>query len=118
MIDAKGAACAAHLRYGSDHNPGITRVRNGAACDFIDTDGSVITEPDVIARIKKLAIPPAYTDVWICCDRPQAVGRRQHQCHAKQRKIRDEAKCQVLPDQNLLSSPIVMACSITCSATT
>lgn len=96
-------------------------MRNGAAWDFIDTDGSVITEPEVIARIKKLAIPPAYTDVWICRDprdRPQAVGRRQHQCHAKQRKIRDEAKCQVLPDQNLLSSPIVMACSITCSATT
>jgi len=98
--DPHAAARAAHLRYVSDHKPGITRVRRDDEWQFIDTDGSVITDPDTIARIKKLAIPPAYTDVWICRDprgHLQAVGRdargrKQYRYHAKWREVRDEAK--------------------------
>ena len=98
--DPHAAARAAHLRYVSDHKPGITRVRRDDEWQFIDTDGSVITDPDTIARIKKLAIPPAYTDVWICRDprgHLQAVGRdarsrKQSRYHAKWREVRDEAK--------------------------
>ena len=98
--DPHAAARAAHLRYVSDHKPGITRVRRDDEWQFIDTDGSVITDPDTIARIKKLAIPPAYTNVWICRDprgHLQAVGRdargrKQYRYHAKWREVRDEAK--------------------------
>jgi len=98
--DPHAAARAAHLRYVSDHKPGITRVRRDDEWQFIDTDGSVITDPDTIARIKKLAIPPAYTDVWICRDprgHLQAVGRdarsrKQYRYHTKWREVRDEAK--------------------------
>lgn len=100
MPDTKEAARAAHLRYVSDNRPGITRVWRDDGWDFIDTDGSVITDPDNIARIKKLAIPPAYADVWICRDprgHLQAVGRdargrKQYRYHPKWREVRDEAK--------------------------
>lgn len=100
LADPKAAAHAAHLRHVSDHKPGITRIHTDEGWSFIDTDGSVITDPDIIARIKKLAIPPAYTDVWICSDTRghlQAVGRdargrKQYRYHAKWREIRDQAK--------------------------
>lgn len=58
MLDPKHAARAAHLRYVSDHRPGISRMRRDDGWEFIDTDGSVITDPNNIARIKKLATPP------------------------------------------------------------
>lgn len=100
MPDPKEAARAAHLRHVSDNRPGISRVWRDNGWDFIDTDGSVITDPDNIARIKKLAIPPAYADVWICRDprgHLQAVGRdargrKQYRYHPKWREVRDEAK--------------------------
>ena len=58
MLDPKQAARAAHLRYVSDHRPGISRMRRDDGWEFIDTDGSVITDPNNIARIKKLVTPP------------------------------------------------------------
>jgi len=100
LHDPEAAARAARLRYVSDRKPGIRRERDGEAWTFRDTDGSVITDERTIERIKKLAIPPAYTDVWICRD-PQghlqavgrdAKGRKQYRYHAKWREIRDEAK--------------------------
>ncbi len=100
LHDPLQAARAAHLRYVSDKKPGISRVKTEEGWDFVNPDGSVITDEDTITRIKKLAIPPAYTDVWICKDprgHIQAVGRdargrKQYRYHAKWREVRDEAK--------------------------
>ena len=80
MLDPKEAARAAHLRHVSDFRPGISRVWRDDGWDFIGTDGSVITDPDNITRIKKF--------------NPSAVtrGRKQYRCHSKWREVRDEAK--------------------------
>ena len=101
-LDPRGAARAAKLRYVNDKKPGISRRLNddGKTWRFFMPDGSEITDEDEIARIRKLAIPPAYTAVWICPDprgHLQAVGRdargrKQYRYHAKWRTIRDEAK--------------------------
>ncbi len=100
LSDPEAAARAAKLRYVSDKKPGVTRVMTEAGWVFHDVDGSVITDEKTVERIKKLAIPPAYTDVWICRDprgHLQAVGRdakgrKQYRYHARWRVIRDEAK--------------------------
>ena len=100
LHDPEAAARAAKLHYVSDKRPGITRERDGDAWVFRDPSGAVVTDPRVIERIHKLAIPPAYTDVWICRDprgHLQAVGRdakgrKQYRYHARWREVRDEAK--------------------------
>ena len=94
------AARAAKLRYVSDRKPGITRFSVDGGFEYHDVDGSLITDEAVIARIRKLAIPPAYTVVWICRDprgHLQAVGRdargrKQYRYHPNWRMVRDEAK--------------------------
>ena len=60
------SAQAAGLRYVSDTMPGISRKRAGTGFTYVDPDGKRITDQSEIARIRSLAIPPAYTDVWIC----------------------------------------------------
>ena len=98
--DLKAAAKAAHLRYVSDRRPGIRRVRASHGFRYIDPKGHTITDEETIARIHKLAIPPAYEDVWICPDpngHLQAVGRdargrKQYRYHPRWRAVRDEAK--------------------------
>jgi DNA topoisomerase-1 len=100
LSDPEAAARAARLRYVSDRKPGIRRTRDGDEFAFHDVDGSRITEERTLDRIRKLAIPPAYTDVWICRDprgHLQAVGRdargrKQYRYHARWREVRDEAK--------------------------
>ena len=100
LSDPAAAARAARLRYVSDRRPGIRRDRDGEDWAFFDTDGSRITDERTIERIRKLAIPPAYTDVWICRDprgHLQAVGRdargrKQYRYHPRWREVRDEAK--------------------------
>ena len=100
VLDPVAAARAAKLRYVSDRKPGFTRKRVDDGFEFFDTDGSKITDEATIARIKKLAIPPAYTDVWICRDpngHLQAVGRdargrKQYRYHPNWRAVRDENK--------------------------
>lgn len=80
--------------------PGLSRRRRGRGFSFHDVDGSVITDPEELTRIKALVIPPAWRDVWICPD-PQghiqavgtdAAGRRQYRYHEKWRMERDRAK--------------------------
>ncbi len=98
--DPAAAARAARLRYVSDRKPGIRRAVDGEGFAYFDTDGSRITEERTLDRIRKLAIPPAYTEVWICRDprgHLQAVGRdargrKQYRYHARWREVRDEAK--------------------------
>lgn len=94
------AARAAKLRYVSDRKPGISRVRVEDGFEYNYTNGSKITDETELQRLKKLAIPPAYTDVWICRDprgHLQAVGRdargrKQYRYHPNWRIVRDEAK--------------------------
>jgi len=100
LHDPHEAARAAHLHYVSDKKPGISRIREGDGFAYRDPDGTPITDERTIERIHKLAIPPAYTDVWVCRD-PQghlqavgrdARGRKQYRYHPRWRVIRDEAK--------------------------
>ena len=94
------SAEAAGLRYVSDTQPGIRRVRVGDGFEYIGSNGKTITNEKTLARIKSLAIPPAYTDVWIS---PQAdghiqatgrdaKGRKQYRYHPRWRQVRDETK--------------------------
>ena len=100
IAEAKAAAKAAKLHYVSDRKPGIKRERTEQGFSFFNPDGSRIEDEAEIARIKKLAIPPAYTDVWICRDPSghlqatgrDARGRKQYRYHPKWRVVRDEAK--------------------------
>jgi DNA topoisomerase-1 len=98
--DLKAAARAAKLRYVSDRAPGIRRVRTRTGFAYRHPDGSKVSDEETLARIRKLAIPPAYEDVWIC---PQpnghlqavgrdARGRKQYRYHPRWREVRDEAK--------------------------
>ena len=98
--DPVAAARAAGLRYVNDKRPGITRRKVGKHFSYRAADGTVIRDSDVLQRIRSLAIPPAWTDVWIC-PRPNghiqatgrdARGRKQYRYHAKWREARDEAK--------------------------
>jgi len=90
---------AAGLTYVSDHDPGITRRKSGIGFSYRNPDGSQIDEA-TLDRIRKLAIPPAWTDVWICASprgHIQAVGRdqrgrKQYRYHDRWRLVRDENK--------------------------
>jgi DNA topoisomerase-1 len=99
-IDPVAAAKAAKLRYVSDRSRGYSRRREGDDWVFLDTQDRQIDDAAELARIRKLAIPPAYTDVWICRHADghlQAVGRdakgrKQYRYHARWRAVRDEVK--------------------------
>ena len=90
----------AGLQYMTDLWPGIRRRGAGKGFCYLDSRGVRITEPDAIARIKALSIPPAWTDVWICAiptGHIQATGRdaknrKQYRYHKRYRAIRDETK--------------------------
>jgi DNA topoisomerase I len=71
IVDPKDAPEFAGLRYVSDTRPGIRRRKSGKGFTYTRADGSRLAEPDALSRIKSLAIPPAWTDVWIC---PIATG--------------------------------------------
>jgi len=98
--DPLESARAASLRYVTDDKPGISRQRRGAAFRYIDPSGKVIRDPEEQQRIKSLAIPPAWREVWICPFRNghlqatgrDAKGRKQHRYHARWREVRDENK--------------------------
>jgi DNA topoisomerase-1 len=99
-LDPTVAAKRAALRYVNDSMPGITRrdARNGF--DYRLPDGSLVRDIATLKRIRALAIPPAWTDVWICRDpngHLQATGRdqrrrKQYRYHSRWREVRDEAK--------------------------
>lgn len=94
------AAKVARLRYVNDRQPGITRERVGGDFVYRDREGKVIKDAAELARIKKLAVPPAWTDVWICSledGHLQATGRdarrrKQYRYHPRWRHTRDETK--------------------------
>ncbi|MFN4141885.1 DNA topoisomerase IB [Aestuariivirga sp.] len=73
------------LVYVSDAAPGLRRIRRGKGFSYLMPDGTALTDPAELARIRSLAIPPAWRDVWICpdpCGHIQATGRDQK--HRKQ----------------------------------
>ena len=90
----------AGLRYVSDEQPGYTRKRKGKSFQYFDTAGKLIRDETRLLRIRRLAIPPAYRQVWICPlsnGHIQATGRddrgrKQYRYHERWRSIRDENK--------------------------
>jgi len=98
--DPSASAAEAGLRYVSDATPGIRRRRTGAGFSFLRPDGRVVRDAATLARIRSLAIPPAYADVWISPDAKghiqatgrDARGRKQYRYHPKWREVRDETK--------------------------
>lgn len=100
IVDPKDAAGSAGLRYVSDARPGIRRKKAGIGFGYTRADGSKVTELDVLKRIKALAIPPAWTDVWICpfadghiqATGRDAKGRKQYRYHARFREVRESTK--------------------------
>jgi len=88
------------LVYVNDGMPGIRRVRRGESFAYRLPDGKPLRDAAQIARIRKLAIPPAYTDVWICplpkghlqATGRDARGRKQYRYHADWRVARDADK--------------------------
>ena len=100
------AAEEAGLQYVSDDRPGYTRRANDGEFDYLDTQGKQIRDERRLLRIKRLAIPPAWTDVWICPSANghiQATGRdarrrKQYRYHERWREIRDENKFGRLAD--------------------
>jgi DNA topoisomerase-1 len=98
--DPPAAAKAAGLRYVHDDRPGIRRAPDKDGFRYLDARGELVDDEATLKRIKALAIPPAWQDVWIC---PQANGhlqatgrdargRKQYRYHAKWREVRDEVK--------------------------
>lgn len=82
-----GAAKAAGLRYVSDARPGIRRRRAGKHFSYVD--GRPVRDPQELQRIRPLAIPPAWTDVWICPSQQghiQATGRDTSKLHRSSRR--------------------------------
>jgi DNA topoisomerase-1 len=88
------------LRYVDGSEPGIRRVKSGKAFGYVGPSGRALRDPKTLRRIKSLAIPPAWRDVWICRDEHghlqatgiDARGRKQYRYHPRWREARDEAK--------------------------
>ena len=90
----------AGLVHVSDEDPGFYRRRAGKGFTYCDANGRRIVDAGIRERIRKLAIPPAYTDVWICAN-PRghlqatgrdARGRKQYRYHPRWRAVRDRGK--------------------------
>ncbi len=100
IADPVESSKQAGLRYVTDARPGITRKHWGKSFRYFHPDGSQVKDPAVLARIKSLVIPPAWTDVWICPSANghlQATGRdarkrKQSRYHPRWREVRDETK--------------------------
>jgi DNA topoisomerase IB len=100
VIEAKRSSKSAGLIYVSEQAAGITRLRRGKRFAYLSAGGNPIRNRVVLKRIAKLAIPPAYEDVWICAN-PRghiqatgrdARGRKQYRYHPKWNSTRDAAK--------------------------
>jgi DNA topoisomerase I len=100
LHEPRGAARSAGLQYVTDHSPGIRRRRVGKGLRYVTLQGATLRDRSALDRIRSLAIPPAWTDVWICANalgHLQATGRdarsrKQHRYHPRWRRVRDEAK--------------------------
>ena len=95
-----GGSVGSSLLYVTDDAPGLKRLRRGAGFVYRTTEGKPLRDAAEISRIRRLAIPPAYTKVWICpsphghlqATGRDARGRKQYRYHAAWRSARDESK--------------------------
>src|SRR5829696_8672856 len=100
VVDPRDAAESAGLLYVSDEEPGIRRKKVGKGFAYIRPGGGKVEDSDTLSRIRSLAIPPAYTDVWICpkahghiqATGRDAKGRKQYRYHAGFREVRESTK--------------------------
>src|SRR6185369_15553072 len=100
LSEHRTAASRAGLRYVSDAANGITRRRAGGGWVYYLPNGSRIRDAAIRKRLNTLAIPPAWTDVWICPDPDghiqatarDARGRKQYRYHPQYREARDRSK--------------------------
>lgn len=98
--DAARIARLAGLRWVSDTEPGLRRIRAGKGFAYRDPDGKPVRDADTLERARKLAVPPAYTDVWICARANghlqatgrDARGRKQYRYHADWSEVRGDGK--------------------------
>src|SRR5689334_6003712 len=101
--DMERSAAEASLNYVTDSTPGIVRIRKGKGFSYLQ-NGKLIRSTETIQRIRKLAIPPAWENVWICSDENghlQATGfdvknRKQYRYHARWHDTRNENKFKSL----------------------
>jgi DNA topoisomerase-1 len=99
-----GDAEKAGLEYVNDGEPGIRRQKRGNGFRYLDSAGKPVRDPYAMARIRSLAIPPAWTDVWICASENghlqatgrDAKGRKQYRYHVDFVAVRDSAKYERL----------------------
>jgi len=88
------------LRHADCSGPGIHRVKRGRGFSYVDDDGKRVEEPELLARIGELVIPPAWKDVWVCpyptghiqATGIDAAGRKQYLYHPTWRERRDRQK--------------------------
>ncbi len=96
----------------TDEGPGFSRIRRGTGFGYVDARGRPVRDRETLSRIRALAIPPAWTRVWISPDPDghiqatgrDARGRKQYRYHPRWREVRDEVKyhrlvefCRALP---------------------
>jgi DNA topoisomerase-1 len=102
VVDPKEAAEHAGLTYVSDERPGLRRRKAGKGFCYVGADGGKVRDAALLKRIKSLAVPPAWTDVWICpkanghiqATGRDARGRKQYRYHARFREVREGTKYQ------------------------
>jgi DNA topoisomerase-1 len=100
IVDPRDAAETAGLLYVSDEEPGIRRRKSGKGFTYTKPDGKKVEDKATLDCIKSLAIPPAYTDVWICAKANghiqatgrDAKGRKQYRYHPAFREVRESTK--------------------------
>jgi DNA topoisomerase I len=100
IVDPRDAAEMAGLLYVSDEEPGIRRKKSGKGFTYTNPDGNKVEDKATLERIRSLAIPPAYTDVWICAKANghiqatgrDAKGRKQYRYHPGFREVRESTK--------------------------
>ncbi|MCA1657516.1 MAG: DNA topoisomerase IB, partial [Actinobacteria bacterium] len=96
----------ARLRRSDCSGPGLERRRCGRGFVYLDADGRRVTDAALLARVRELAIPPAWRDVWICLDErghlqatgSDQAGRKQYLYHPDWRRHRDRAKFTAMLD--------------------
>jgi DNA topoisomerase I len=100
LLRPERSARAAGLRYVSDASPGLARKPSGGRFRYVRPDGAALRDRETLVRIRSLAIPPAWRDVWICprddghlqATGRDARGRKQYRYHRRWREARDETK--------------------------
>lgn len=100
IVDPRDAAESAGLVYVSDERRGIQREKAGDGFSYVKPNGEPVQDAATLQRIRKLAIPPAWTDVWICpkanghiqATGRDARGRKQYKYHPQFREVRESTK--------------------------